>query len=62
MAPALRTVELPCCPTCGLIGKLPTNQFVGKGMCTGPSNATHSKVRMTSVTFKEVPAPKPEAS
>lgn len=61
-ATALLTVELPVCPTCRLVGKLPTNQFVGKGMCTGPVNASHPKVRMKVVRFQEVPAPKVEAS
>jgi hypothetical protein len=61
MAPALLTVDLLVCPRCRLVGKLPTNAFVGKGMCTGAANASHPKARMVPVTFKEVPAPK-EAS
>lgn len=47
-------VKLPVCPRCGLIGKLPVNQFVGKGMCTGAAGASHSKVRMVPTTFVAV--------
>jgi hypothetical protein len=62
MTPALLTVDLPVCPTCRRVGKLPSAQFAGKDLCTGPYNEPHKKVRMQTVRFQEVAASKAEAS
>lgn len=61
MARELLTVELPCCPQCGHVSKLPAGIFSGQGFCAGPKGAPHKRVRMQPRKFVEVPAPK-EAS
>lgn len=47
-------VELPCCPVCGRIGKLPVNHFGGKSLCGGPVGNSHRRVSMKPRLFREV--------
>lgn len=46
-------VELPVCPSCGHVGKLPQRGKF-KSYCTGPAGATHKRVQMEPRTFREV--------
>jgi hypothetical protein len=49
-----REVELPVCPECGHISKLPAGLFSGKGFCSGPKDAQHKRVPMERRVFREV--------
>jgi hypothetical protein len=42
------------------VGKVPSAQFAGKEMCTGPYNEPHKKVRTRTVRFQEVAVSKAE--
>jgi hypothetical protein len=60
MARTPQTVELPVCPTCGHIGKLPSH-FTRKDWCNGPAGSSHKSIRMEKRVFVEV-LPTPEAA
>lgn len=53
-----RTVKLPVCESCGLVGKrtrlegVETNRHVS--YCYGPAGDNHRKTRMKYVQFREV--------
>ena len=47
-------VELPFCPTCKRIGKIPVGHFGGKESCSGPIREKHPSVRMKKRTFRLV--------
>jgi hypothetical protein len=48
------SVELPVCPTCSHVSKIPAGLFSGKGFCSGPKEYPHKRVRMVPRTFAEV--------
>jgi len=48
------TIQLPYCPRCGRVGKLPTTGYRGAMLCTGPAGAIHKRTRMEPKTFVEV--------
>lgn len=52
----LLEVELLCCPTCGLVGKIPLGRGSAnfKGACTGPPGAEHKRTVMRRRVFREV--------
>jgi hypothetical protein len=47
-------VELPMCPTCGRVSKLPVGYFGGKTYCHGPIGEKHKPIRMRPATFRLV--------
>ena len=47
-------VDLPVCPTCSHVSKIPAGIFSGKGFCSGPKGASHKKIRMEARQFQEV--------
>jgi len=48
------TVELPVCPECKRVGKIPAGYYGGKEYCSGPAKDGHKKVRMEKRTFEMV--------
>jgi hypothetical protein len=48
------TVDLPVCPTCLRVGKIPGTAYHGKQKCAGPQGNGHKITTMESRTFKEV--------
>jgi hypothetical protein len=48
------TVDLPVCPTCQRVGKIPAGYYGGKEYCSGPMGEGHKKVRMVKRTFELV--------
>ena len=61
MVPAPLTVELPVCPRCGHVSKVPAGLFSGDNYCAGPKSAIHKRVRMEVRKFRELPQPKETA-
>lgn len=53
-APETLRVELPVCPQCHRIGKIPVGYYGGKEFCSGPMGQGHKKVRMTKRIFELV--------
>lgn len=51
------TVELPTCPICNHVSKIPAGLFSGQGYCRGPKDAPHKRMRMVSRQFVEVLEP-----
>jgi hypothetical protein len=47
-------VELPVCPACSHVSKIPAGLFSGKGYCSGPADNRHKRMRMVPHTFVEV--------
>lgn len=47
-------VQLPVCPECQRVGKIPVDHFGGKEFCFGPNGQSHKKVRMKKGTFRMV--------
>lgn len=54
MATKPLTVELPTCPVCHLVGKIPGTAYHGKAKCSGPAGNGHKVTVMETRTFKEV--------
>jgi len=54
MARKLLTVDLPTCPECEHVSKVPASLWSGKGFCKGPKGAPHKKERMVVRQFQEV--------
>jgi hypothetical protein len=48
------TVDLPTCPVCLNVGKLPADSYSGKQACVGPRESRHKRTKMEPRTFKEV--------
>jgi hypothetical protein len=61
MTTAAITVELPVCPECEHVSKVPAGLFSGDNFCGGPKKAPHKRCRMEVRKFVEVPAPKEAA-
>jgi hypothetical protein len=53
MSPAALSVELPVCPACSHVSKVPAGLFSGQGFCKGPKGAPHKRVRMEVRRFVE---------
>jgi hypothetical protein len=53
-ATAPRTVTLPECPVCGLVGKQPQGTHKGRQECMGPKGAVHTKTRMRPTLWRKV--------
>ena len=47
-------VELPCCPTCGMVSKVAVQNYPGQSFCLGRRGERHKRTRMESKTFVEV--------
>jgi len=54
MATRLLRVELPVCPLCERVGKMPGSAYGGKEKCAGPQGKGHKIAVMETRTFKEV--------
>jgi len=50
---AARSVELPVCPECGLVGKQPGGARTSYA-CTGPAGASHKRTSMKLVEYRAV--------
>lgn len=47
-------VELPVCPRCLRVGKIPTGWFGGKDFCNGGSANSHPRVKMKKAKFRQI--------
>jgi hypothetical protein len=47
-------VQLPVCPICLRVGKIPLGHFGGKSTCSGPIGESHKRVSMKPRLFREV--------
>lgn len=55
------TVELPVCPKCGLVGKLPAH-ITRKDWCNGGAGKSHKVAKMERRVFREVREDEEESS
>ena len=53
MADSPITIELPVCPQCGHVSKIPAGLFSGKSFCSGPKVEPHKRVKMIDRRFVE---------
>ncbi len=49
-------VDLPVCPKCSHVSKVPAGLFSGEHFCGGPKKAPHKRERMQTRTFVEAQA------
>lgn len=47
-------VELPVCPICGHVGKMPAGIFGDKTWCRGPNKAQHPRERKVPHHFRDM--------